>query len=443
MLETANICIGKLMSKILSVQAFEILDSRGQPTVRAVVKTHTGVVAAANTPSGASTGTFEALELRDGDPKRFLGKGVMQAVASVNGPIARALVGVEVDQQVEIDQILINLDGTKGKTRLGANAILAVSMACARAAAIEKSQPLYRYLAPHQTGPWYMPCPMLNILNGGAHADNSVDFQEFMIRPIGAPTFSEALRWSCEVYGTLKKLLKARGLSTGVGDEGGFAPQLPRDEQALELILEAIQKAGYEAGKHFSLALDCAASELVEGHQYVEKKKGKEGASRTSEQQIDLLETWTERYPIDSIEDGLGEQDWEGWQKLQARLGSSCQIVGDDIFVTNREFLQKGIDLKAAGAILIKLNQIGTVSETIETIALAHKNGFKTIISHRSGETEDAFIADLALAAGSGQIKTGAPCRSDRVAKYNRLLEIEHELGQEALYEPKKWQPRM
>jgi enolase len=400
-------------------------------------------VGAANTPSGASTGTFEALELRDGDPARYMGKGVTKAVTAVNGPIARALVGQEVDEQLGLDQLMIALDGTDGKSNLGANAILAVSMACARAAAQEKALPLYRYLAPHQTGPWIMPCPMLNILNGGAHADNSVDFQEFMIRPVGAPSFSEGLRWSCEVYGTLKKLLKARGLSTGVGDEGGFAPQLPKDQQALELILEAIQKAGYEAGKHFTLALDCAASELVEGDKYIERKKGKEGMARTSAEQIDLLEQWTKAYPIDSIEDGLGEQDWLGWEKLQARLGHVCQIVGDDIFVTNRTFLQKGIDLKTANAILIKLNQIGTVSETIETMALAHRHGFKTIISHRSGETEDTFISDLALATGSGQIKTGAPCRSDRVAKYNRLLEIEHELGSEALYCPKEWMPRI
>lgn len=424
------------MSKIVSIQALEILDSRGQPTVRAFVKTESGVVASASVPSGASTGTYEALELRDGDPLRFLGKSVSKAVSHVNGPIARALIGFEVDDQLSIDQAMMALDGTAGKSNLGANAILAVSMAVARAAARERAQPLYRYLAPHQSGPWIMPCPMLNILNGGAHADNSVDFQEFMIRPVGASTFSEGLRWSCEVYGTLKKRLKAKGLSTGVGDEGGFAPQLLQDEHALELILEAIQKAGYEPGRHFTLALDCAASELVEEGRYIEKKKGDNAPSRSSQEQIDLLYDWSQRYPIDSIEDGLGEQDWEGWQNLQTKLGSRCQIVGDDIFVTNAKFLQKGIDLKAASAILIKLNQIGTVSETLDTITLAHRHGWKTIISHRSGETEDTFIADLAVATGSAQIKTGAPCRSDRVAKYNRLLEIEHELGAEAIYQP-------
>lgn len=424
------------MSKIVSIQALEILDSRGQPTVRAFVKTESGVVASASVPSGASTGTYEALELRDGDPLRFLGKSVSKAVSHVNGPIARALIGFEVDDQLSIDQAMMALDGTAGKSNLGANAILAVSMAVARAAARERAQPLYRYLAPHQSGPWIMPCPMLNILNGGAHADNSVDFQEFMIRPVGASTFSEGLRWSCEVYGTLKKRLKAKGLSTGVGDEGGFAPQLLQDEHALELILEAIQKAGYEPGRHFTLALDCAASELVEEGRYIEKKKGDNALSRSSQEQIDLLYDWSQRYPIDSIEDGLGEQDWEGWQNLQTKLGSRCQIVGDDIFVTNAKFLQKGIDLKAASAILIKLNQIGTVSETLDTITLAHRHGWKTIISHRSGETEDTFIADLAVATGSAQIKTGAPCRSDRVAKYNRLLEIEHELGAEAIYQP-------
>jgi enolase len=432
------------MSKILSIQALEILDSRGQPTVRAFVKTSSGFLGAANVPSGASTGSFEALELRDGDPSRFLGKSVSKAVENVNGPISRSLIGFEVDDQFAIDKAMIDLDGTAGKSRMGANAILAVSMACARAAAAEKAQPLYRYLAPHQTGPWLMPCPMLNILNGGAHADNSVDFQEFMIRPIGASSFSEGLRWSCEVYATLKKLLKARGLSTGVGDEGGFAPQLSQDEQALELILEAIHKAGYEPGIHFTLALDCAASELYEKGRYIEKKRMSSGGiSRSTQEQIELLSDWQKRYPIDSIEDGLAEQDWEGWSKLEAKLGKLCQIVGDDIFVTNSQFLQKGIDLKAAGAILIKLNQIGTVSETLDTIALAHRNGFKTIISHRSGETEDAFIADLALAVGSGQIKTGAPCRSDRVAKYNRLLEIELELGPEAHYAPMTWMPRL
>jgi enolase len=380
-------------------------------------------------PSGASKGENEAVELRDDDLERYRGKGVLKALASINGAISDLLTGECVYNVRAIDAMMCNSDGTENKSRFGANAILAVSMACARAAAQSKKMPLYAYLGGvFSRG---LPCPMMNIINGGVHADNTLDFQEFMIRPIGAPTFSEAVRWGVEVFHTLKAILKAKGYNTSVGDEGCFAPSLGSHEEALELIIEAISESGFIAGQHITLAMDCAASELYDKATgcYVERKKGAQGKVRTSKEQSAYLQSLVDRFPIDSIEDGLAEGDWEGWQHLTELLSKRVQLVGDDIFVTNPSFLQKGIDMGCANAILIKVNQIGTLSETIDAIELAKRHGYKTIISHRSGETEDSFIADFAVATGAGQIKTGAPCRSDRVAKYNRLLEIEDELG--------------
>lgn len=424
------------MSGIVRVHGREILDSRGNPTVEVEVTTQSGAIGVAKVPSGASTGEHEAVELRDQDPKRYSGKGVTKAVAHVNGPIASTLKGKNVLEQKEVDLTLISLDGTPNKSRLGSNAMLGTSLAVARAAACEKKLPLYLYLNPQSS---LLPTPMMNILNGGVHADNSLDFQEFMIRPHGAPTFKEALRMAAEVFHTLKTLLKAKGHVVSVGDEGGFAPNLSSNEEAIEFILTAIEKAGYKPSTQISIATDLASSEFYdkEKHVYVEMKKKKASQSYktfSAEQQVSVLEQLVNKYPIDTIEDGLAENDWEGWQLLTERLGKKIQLIGDDIFVTNRRFLQKGIDLHVANSILIKLNQIGTLTETLETIQLAKDHGYKTVISHRSGETEDAFIADLSVAAHLGQIKTGSLCRSERIAKYNRLLAIEEELGKSARY---------
>ena len=418
------------MSNILSVSAREILDSRGNPTLEVDVLLDDGAAGRAAVPSGASTGTHEALELRDGDKKRYGGKGVLKAVRNVEELIFPALRGVDATNQLGIDGRLIDLDGTKNKSKLGANAMLGVSMACARAAAVATNQPLFRYLggAAART----LPVPMMNILNGGAHATNTVDFQEFMIVPIGARSFHEALRMGAEVFHALKKVLVQRKLATGVGDEGGFAPDLESDEEAITVILEAIESAGYAPGTEICLALDCAASELFEKGKYTFKKSG--AGTKTDEQMIELFTTWIEKYPIVSIEDGLAEGDWKGWAKLTAALGDRVQLVGDDLFVTNPEFLGRGIEEDVANAILIKLNQIGTVGETLETIELARRNGYQSVISHRSGETEDTFIADLAVATNAGQIKTGSASRTDRVAKYNQLLRIEASLGRAAEY---------
>jgi enolase len=418
------------MSAIASIVAREILDSRGNPTLEVDVTLETGVAGRAAVPSGASTGEHEALELRDEDPERYLGKGVLKAVRNVEKTIAPALRGTEVTEQLTLDRKLIALDGTRTKSRLGANALLGVSMACARAAANEQGLPLFRYLG----GPAArtLPVPMLNVVNGGAHAANTVDFQEFMIVPVGAPNFREALRTAAEVFHALKKVLVKRKLATGVGDEGGFAPDLRTDEEALTLILEAIEAAGFAPGRDVALALDPAASELWSDGAYVFRKSG--AGTKRAEEMIALYAKWLDKYPIVSIEDGLAEADWDGWAKLTAALGDRVQLVGDDIFVTNPEFLGRAIDEDVANAILIKLNQIGTVTETLETIELARRNGYQCVISHRSGETEDTFIADLAVATNAGQIKTGSASRSDRVAKYNQLLRIEAELGDAAEY---------
>ena len=425
------------MVKIHSLHAIEILDSRGNPTLEVVLKAEDGSMGKALVPSGASTGEHEAVELRDGDPKRYFGKGVLKATANVNGPLAKLLIGKDLFDQEGIDQLMIQADGTPNKSHLGANAILGVSLAAAKAAAASKKQPLYVYLGGKSAT--VLPTPMMNILNGGAHADNLLDFQEFMIRPIGAPTFAEAIRYGVEVFHALKNLLKGKGFATAVGDEGGFAPDLSSNEETLDLIIQAIEKAGFKPGKEITIALDPAASEFYDmaAKTYLEKKKKlqrKSFAQRNAKEQIAYLETLCSKYPIDSIEDGLDQNDWEGWQQFTAQMGSKLQIVGDDLFVTNAKFLQKGIEKKAANAILIKLNQIGTLTETLQTIELAKKNGFATIISHRSGETEDTTIADLCVATSAGQIKTGSLCRSERVAKYNRLLEIEDELGARALF---------
>jgi enolase len=416
------------MSTISAITAREILDSRGNPTVEVDVFLDTGAAGRAAVPSGASTGEHEALELRDGDAKRYLGKGVQKAVRNVTHHIAPELIGADVSNQVALDGLLIALDGTKTKSKLGANAMLGVSMAAARAAANDTGLPLYRYLG----GPLArtLPVPLMNIVNGGAHATNTIDFQEFMIVPVGATSFHDALRMGAEVFHALKKVLVKRKLATGVGDEGGFAPDLKHDEEAITVILEAVEAAGYEAGAEIALALDCAASELYDGKQYVFKKSG--AKTRSSEQMVELYRGWLDKYPIVSIEDGLAEGDWAGWAKLTAALGDRVQLVGDDLFVTNPEFLARGIDEDVANAILIKLNQIGTVTETLETIEMARRNGYQNIISHRSGETEDTFIADLAVATNAGQIKTGSASRTDRVAKYNQLLRIEGELGSSA-----------
>jgi enolase len=418
------------MSEILSLKAREILDSRGNPTVEVDVLLASGAHGTAAVPSGASTGEHEAVELRDGDKNRYLGKGVKKAVENVEGPIAEQLVGQEALAQAELDAAMIKLDGTDNKSSLGANAMLGVSLACARAAADETGQPLYRYLGGvHATR---LPVPLMNILNGGRHADNNVDFQEFMIAPIGAPTYKKALRWGVETYHALKSILHKRGLSTAVGDEGGFAPSLKSNDEAVDVILEAIEKAGYKPGKDIAIALDPAASEMWKDDGYLFYKSDK--SRKTSAEMVEHWRQWCEKYPIVSIEDGLAENDWDGWKQLTKILGDRVQLVGDDLFVTNVKFVEKGIREKAANAVLIKVNQIGTLTETLATMALAGRVGWRCVASHRSGETEDTFIADLAVATNCGQIKTGAPARSERVCKYNRLLRIEEELGGSATY---------
>ena len=413
------------MTNIGAIIGREVLDSRGNPTVEAEVQLASGALGSAIVPSGASTGEHEAVELRDGDPARYLGKGVLKAVENVNGEIADALANWDAADQRGLDQRMIELDGTETKARLGANAILAVSMASARAAAAEYGLPLYRYLG--GAGANTLPTPMMNILNGGAHADNNVDFQEFMVMPVGASTFSEALRWGVEVFHALKGVLKKRGYNTAVGDEGGFAPSVKSNVEAIEVVLEAIQQAGYKPGKEIAIALDPAASEFYQDGKYVFKKSDK--SAKSSDEMIRFWAKWVKEYPIVSLEDGLSEEDWEGWAALTKEVGGKIQLVGDDIFVTNIEFLQKGIDKHVANSILIKVNQIGTVSETLDATDLARRNGYTSVISHRSGETEDTFIADLAVATGAGQIKTGSASRTDRIAKYNQLLRIEEELG--------------
>ena len=418
------------MTEIVSIHAREILDSRGNPTVEADVVLEDGVRGRAAVPSGASTGEHEAVELRDGDKKHYLGKGVLKAVDNVESLIAPELAGMDASNQKLIDATMIALDGTENKGKLGANAILAVSMACARASAQSLGLPLYRYLG--GVNACILPTPMMNILNGGAHADNNVDFQEFMVMPVGATTFSDALRWGAEVFHTLKGVLKKKGYNTAVGDEGGFAPSLKSNVEALEVILEAIELAGYKAGEEIAIALDPAASEFYdkEKKKYVFKKSDK--SEKTSEQMAAYWESWVRQYPIISLEDGLDENDWAGWKILTEKIGSKVQLVGDDLFVTNSKILQRGIEEGVANAILVKVNQIGTVSETLEAIELARRNGYAAIISHRSGETEDTFIADLAVGTGAGQIKPGSASRTDRIAKYNQLLRIEEELGQTA-----------
>jgi enolase len=419
-----------VITQILEIQAREILDSRGNPTVEAEVTLADGTRGRAAVPSGASTGEHEAVELRDGDKQRYLGKGVLKAVENVNTEIADALANMDAADQRAIDQKMIGLDGTENKGRLGANAILAVSMAAARASANAFSLPLYRYLG--GAGANILPTPMMNILNGGAHADSNVDFQEFMVMPVGAKSFSEALRWGVEVFHTLKGVLKKRGYNTAVGDEGGFAPSVKSNVEGIEVVLEAITQAGYKPGEQISIALDPAASEFYQDGKYVFKKSDK--STKSSDDMVRFWAKWVNDYPIVSLEDGLSENDWEGWQNLTKELGGKIQLVGDDLFVTNVTFLQKGIDKHVANSILIKVNQIGTVSETLDAIDLARRNGYTSVISHRSGETEDTFIADLAVATGAGQIKTGSASRTDRIAKYNQLLRIEEELGDGAKF---------
>ncbi len=416
------------MSEIIEIRAREILDSRGNPTVEADVITEDGAIGRAVAPSGASTGSREALELRDGDDSRYLGKGVLKAVANINEDIASAVTGMEVSDQVALDQCMIDLDGTENKTNLGANAILAVSLAAAHAAAQEQAMPLYEYLG---TGTYRMPVPMMNIINGGEHADNSVDLQEFMILPVGAGSIREAVRYGAEVFHSLKSVLKAKGLNTAVGDEGGFAPDLGSNEEAIEVILTAIESAGFKAGSDIYLGLDAASSEFYKDGMY---HLGSEGKSFDSAGFIDYLAAWVDQYPIISIEDGLDEGDWDGWKLLTEKLGNKVQLVGDDLFVTNTKILKQGIDMGVANSILIKFNQIGTLTETLQAIEMAHQANYTAVISHRSGETEDTTIADLVVATGTGQIKTGSLSRSDRVAKYNQLMRIEDQLGDEAIY---------
>ena len=416
-------------TSIVRIQGREILDSRGNPTVEVDVVLEAGDIGRAAVPSGASTGAHEAVELRDGDKSRYGGKGVRKAVGHVNQEIAAALRGAEASDQRGIDERLINLDGTANKSRLGANAVLGVSLAVARAAALAAGQPLYRYLA--GDGELLLPVPMMNILNGGKHAQTKVDFQEFMVVPAGAPSYGEGLRWGAEVFHALKQTLHERGLSTGQGDEGGFAPELQANEDAMTLLVQAIERSGHQPGKEVFIALDPAASELYRDGRY---ELTGEGRTLQAQEMVALWESWVERYPVISIEDGLAEDDWDGWRTLTAQLGKRLQLVGDDIFVTNVVRLRHGIEGGIANSILIKLNQIGTLTETLETMATARRAGYSTVISHRSGETEDTFIADLAVATGAGQIKTGAPSRSERVAKYNRLLQIEEEVGSTVPY---------
>jgi enolase len=417
-------------TQIVDVRAREIIDSRGNPTVEADVILAGGAIGRAAVPSGASTGSREAIELRDGDARRYLGKGVLKAVENVNRSIRDALVGKDAREQAELDRIMIEADGTPNKANLGANAILSVSLAAAKASAAALDLPLYRYLN-QDDKTFTLPVPMMNIINGGAHADNSVDLQEFMIMPVGAPSISEALRFGAEIFHTLKKVLHGKGMATAVGDEGGFAPNLPSNESALEVILEAIEKAGYTAGKDVMIALDAASSEFYKDGQYV---LGSENKSLSSVEFTDYLADWVNRYPIISIEDGMAEQDWDGWKLLTEKVGGKIQLVGDDLFVTNTAIFKEGIDKGIANSILIKVNQIGTLTETLAAIRMAKDAGYTAVISHRSGETEDTTIADLAVATGAGQIKTGSMSRSDRIAKYNRLLRIEEALGDKATY---------
>ncbi len=416
------------MPKIIEIIAREILDSRGNPTVEADVILESGIRGRAAVPSGASTGTREAIELRDGDNDRYMGKGVTKAVANVNGEIRKALMGMDTRDQLVIDKTMIELDGTENKERLGANAMLAVSLAAAHAGAAYDKQDLYKYLGNEE---FTLPVPMMNIINGGSHADNSVDLQEFMILPVGAPSFKEALRYGTEVFHTLKSVLKARGMNTAVGDEGGFAPNLSSNEEAIEVILEAIEKAGYKAGEDIFLGLDVASSEFYEDGMY---NLASEGRKLTSAEMVDYLSAWVDKYPIITIEDGLDEGDWDGWAVLTEKLGDKVQLVGDDLYVTNTKIFKEGIDKGIANSILIKLNQIGTLSETLDAINMAHDAGYTAVVSHRSGETEDSTIADLCVATNTGQIKTGSLSRSDRVAKYNQLLRIEESLVDNAKY---------
>jgi len=423
------------MSYIIEVRARQILDSRGNPTVEVDVLTDEGALGRAAVPSGASTGIHEAAELRDNDKKKYLGKGVLKAVKNVNDLVAKSITGFDITAQAEIDQIMIDLDGTANKSKLGANAILAVSMAVAKAAAEEANLPLYRYIG--GTNARTIPMPMMNILNGGAHADNKIDFQEFMIMPVGAPSFSEGLRWGVEIFHQLKSTLKKKGYSTNVGDEGGFAPNIQSNEEAIETVLESIQAAGYKTGTQIAIAMDAANSELwnAKKKKYVfHKSSGKE---MSSDQLVKYWESWVKKYPIVSIEDGMAEDDWAGWKNLTETLGDKCQLVGDDLFVTNVTRIQTGIDKKIANGLLVKVNQIGTLTETINAVSLAQHNGYNTIMSHRSGETEDTTIADLAVALNCGQIKTGSASRSDRMAKYNQLIRIEEQLGETGIFPTK------
>jgi len=423
------------MSYIIEVRARQILDSRGNPTVEVDVLTDEGALGRAAVPSGASTGIHEAVELRDNDKKKYLGKGVLKAVKNVNDLIAKSITGFDITAQAEIDQIMIDLDGTPNKSKLGANAILAVSMAVAKAAAEEANLPLFRYIG--GTNARTVPMPMMNILNGGAHADNKIDFQEFMIMPVGAPSFSEGLRWGVEIFHQLKSTLKKKGYSTNVGDEGGFAPNIQSNEEAIETVLESIQAAGYKTGSQIAIAMDAANSELwnAKKKKYVfHKSSGKE---MSSDQLVKYWESWVKKYPIVSIEDGMAEDDWAGWKNLTQTIGDKCQLVGDDLFVTNVTRIQTGIDKKIANGLLVKVNQIGTLTETINAVSLAQHNGYNTIMSHRSGETEDTTIADLAVALNCGQIKTGSASRTDRMAKYNQLIRIEEQLGETGIFPTK------
>jgi enolase len=418
------------MSAIVDIVGREILDSRGNPTVECDVLLESGTMGRAAVPSGASTGSREAIELRDGDKSRYLGKGVLRAVEHINTEISEAVLGLDASEQAFLDKTLVDLDGTDNKSRLGANATLAVSMAVARAAAEESGLPLYRYFG--GSGGMQMPVPMMNVINGGAHANNNLDLQELMIIPVGAPSFREAVRYGAEVFHALKKIIDGRGMSTAVGDEGGFAPNVANHEAAIQLILEAIDRAGYTPGTQIAIGLDCAASEFCKDGQYVLEGEG--GLKLSAPAWTDMLATWVDKYPIISIEDGMGEGDWEGWKHLTERLGQKVQLVGDDLFVTNTKILKEGIDRRIANSILIKINQIGTLSETFAAIEMAKRAGYTAVISHRSGETEDSTIADIAVGTNAGQIKTGSMSRSDRIAKYNQLLRIEEDLGDVAAY---------
>lgn len=424
------------MSYIVSVHARQILDSRGNPTVEVDILTDNGIIGRAAVPSGASTGAREAVELRDGG-NLYMGKGVLKAVENVNSTIAEALIGEDVYDQRVIDKIMLELDGTDNKQKLGANAILAVSLAVAKAAAQEAGMPIYRYVG--GTNAYTLPIPLMNILNGGAHADNKIDFQEFMVMPVGASTFSEGLRMGVEIFHNLKKVLKSKGYSTNVGDEGGFAPEIKSNEEAIETVLKAIESAGYKPGEQVKIAMDAASSEFYDAakKRYIFKKS--DNREMSSEEMVDYWKTWVNKYPILSIEDGLAEDDWNGWTLLTKEIGDKCQLVGDDVFVTNSKILAEGIEKKVANSILVKVNQIGSLSETIEAVELAHRNRYTSIMSHRSGETEDSIIADLAVALNCGQIKTGSASRSDRMAKYNQLLRIEEELGNQAYYPGKNY----